>query len=72
VAQDTADDPVGGRWCGGANTIVAALVLTGGIEPDGGYDRRAMIGHVFLWDPLFLVWGLLVAGLYVTRDGRVI
>ncbi len=31
-----------------------------------------MIGHVFLWDPLFLVWGLLVAGLYVTRDGRVI
>ncbi len=42
------------------------------LEPDGGYDRRAMIGHVFLWDPLFLVWGLLVAGLYVTRDGRVI
>lgn len=32
-----------------------------------------MIGHVFLWDPLFLVGGLLlVAGLYANRDGRVI
>jgi len=39
----------------GANTVVAALVLAGGIDPDGGYDRRAMIGHAFLWDPLFLI-----------------
>ncbi len=27
-----------------------------------------MIGHAFLWDLLFLVWGLLLAaGLYATR-----
>lgn len=53
---------------GGANTVVGALVLTGGIDPDGGYDRQAMIGHTYLWDPLFLVWGLLLlSGLAITR-----
>ncbi len=53
---------------GGANTVVATVVLAGGIETDGGYDRRAMIGLAFLWDPLFLIWGLLLAaGLYATR-----
>jgi Protein of unknown function (DUF3995) len=53
---------------GGVNAIVANLVLAGGIQPDGGYDRPAMIGHALLWDPLFLIWGLLLAaGLYTTR-----
>ncbi len=49
---------------GGANTMVGWLVLGGVIEPEGGYDKRAMVGHAALWDPLFLLWGaLLVAGL---------
>lgn len=53
---------------GGANAVVAVLVLGGGIDPAGGFDRRAMIGHALLWDPLFLVWDLLLAaGLYATR-----
>jgi len=47
---------------GGLNSVVAWLVLSGALRPGGGYDRQAMIGHGYLWDPLFLVWGLLLAG----------
>ena len=53
---------------GGVNTIVGNLVLSGIITPAGGYDRQAMIGHAWLWDPLFLIWGLaLLGGLWLTR-----
>ena len=55
---------------GGINTVVAHLVLTGVIQPEGGYDREGMVGHAWLWDPLFLLWGAaLVVGLWqATRD----
>lgn len=46
---------------GGLNTVVGNLVLAGVIRPGGGYDRNAMIGHAWLWDPLFLVWGVALA-----------
>jgi hypothetical protein len=53
---------------GGVNTVVAWLVLGGAVESADGYDRAAMVGHAYLWDPLFLVWGLLLgAGLWVSR-----
>lgn len=53
---------------GGVNTVTANLVLSGIIVPDGGYDRPAMIGHGWLWDPLFLIWGIaLAAGLWLSR-----
>ncbi|PWJ26932.1 uncharacterized protein DUF3995 [Branchiibius hedensis] len=53
---------------GGINTITGNLVLSGIISPAGGYDRDAMIGHAWLWDPLFLIWGLaLLVGLWRTR-----
>ena len=53
---------------GGLNTVVGNLVLSGTISPAGGYDRQAMIGHAWLWDPLFLIWGLaLLTGLWLTR-----
>lgn len=42
---------------GGVNTVVALAVITGLIVPDGGFDQAAMLGHAFLWDPLFLAWG---------------
>lgn len=42
---------------GALNVVVSIAVLTGLLEPDGGYDTAAMVGHAFLWDPLFLVWG---------------
>lgn len=54
---------------GGVGTVVAQLVLAGIVHPDGGFDRAAMIGHAWLWDPLFLVWGVALAlGLLTTRQ----
>ncbi|MGO1553452.1 MAG: DUF3995 domain-containing protein, partial [Candidatus Corynebacterium faecigallinarum] len=56
---------------GGVNTVTGNLVLSGLVEPDGGYDREGMIGHAWLWDPLFLVWGVaLAAGLWFSRRPR--
>ncbi len=53
---------------GGVNTVVSGAVLTGVIRPTGGYDVDAMIGHAWLWDPLFLVWGAtLVLSLWYSR-----
>ncbi len=56
---------------GGLNTVVGQLVLSGVIDPEGGYDRPGMLGHAWLWDPLFLLWGgALVVGLLVSRMAR--
>lgn len=56
---------------GGANTVTGNLVLGGLIHPTGGYDRQAMMGHAWLWDPLFLLWGLALAtGLAATTRRR--
>ena len=56
---------------GGANTVLANAVLLGAVRPDGGFDRAAMIGHAWIWDPLFLVWGAsLAAGLWSTRHSE--
>ncbi|PWD51035.1 DUF3995 domain-containing protein [Serinibacter arcticus] len=46
---------------GGANTVVGNLVLAGVVNDGGAIDRPAMIGHAWLWDPLFIVWGVLLA-----------
>jgi hypothetical protein len=56
---------------GGVNTAVGNLVLTDLISPQAGYDRAGMLGHAYLWDPLFLGWGLaLAAGLLASRGPR--
>ncbi|WP_233251732.1 DUF3995 domain-containing protein [Serinibacter arcticus] len=56
---------------GGANTVVSNLVLAGVIEVGGPIDRPAVIGHAWLWDPLFLAWGAALAvGLWLTRPAR--
>lgn len=53
---------------GGAITAVSGAVLAGVVSPEGPIDRRAMVGHALLWDPLFAGWGLLLlAGLWLTR-----
>jgi hypothetical protein len=55
---------------GALNSVVAWLVLGSVLEPEGGFDRQAMIGHAYLWDPLFLVWGVLLGtGLLVGGRG---
>lgn len=56
---------------GGINTVTGNLVLSGLVDPSGGYDRDGMIGHAWLWDPLFLLWGVTLAlGLHAARPGR--
>ncbi len=46
-------------------------MLSGVIASPGGYDRASMIGHAYLWDPLFLLRGaLLVTALILTRPRK--
>lgn len=53
---------------GGLNTGVGQLVLAGAVQSEGGFDHEAMVGHAWLWDPMFAVWGLcLAAGLWLSR-----
>ncbi|MGI8521882.1 MAG: DUF3995 domain-containing protein, partial [Nocardioides sp.] len=53
---------------GGLNTAVGNLVLADVIQPESGFDRAGMIGHAYLWDPLFLAWGAaLMIGLLASR-----
>lgn len=55
---------------GGLNTLVINLVLAGVLPRGENYDHAAMTGHGWLWDPLFLLWGLsLAVGLWATRRG---
>ncbi|WP_312918526.1 DUF3995 domain-containing protein [Kocuria sp.] len=56
---------------GGTNTVISNAVLIGLIRPATGYERLAMIGHAWLWDPLFLVWGAaLLIHLWRSRSAR--
>ena len=41
-------------------TAIGLLVQAGLIGTPGGADHRALAWHAYLWDPWFLVWGLLV------------
>lgn len=70
----------GVSWAGAAvlvawgvlNTVAGNLVLAGAVVPDGGYDREGMIGHAWLWDPMFLLWGVALAvGLWSGRPAAV-
>lgn len=42
---------------GGVNSIVALAVLGEVIQPAGDYPAAGMMGHAYLWDPLFVLWG---------------
>ena len=46
---------------GGLNAVVAHLVLAGAIAPGADDDHAGMIGHAWIWDPLFALWGLALA-----------
>lgn len=48
---------------------LGALALAGVVRPQSGYDHAGMIGHAYLWDPLFLAWGVgLAMGLLASRS----
>ncbi|MDQ6727577.1 MAG: DUF3995 domain-containing protein [Actinomycetota bacterium] len=49
-------------------TGAGLLVQVGAIPTSASADRRALAWHAYLWDPWFLVWGLLVVAALV--DGR--
>jgi hypothetical protein len=54
----------------------AALKFTGAVVPlaAAGADHRALAWHAYLWDPWFLLWGVLVTAALVrsrlSRPGR--
>lgn len=52
-----------------ANTVGAWLVMTGVVHsPSATADTIALLGHAWLWDPLFTLWGAaLLVGLVLTR-----
>jgi hypothetical protein len=46
----------------GAGTVInMLLVVAGGIPVPAEMDWRGFYGHLCLWDPWFLLWGLLLA-----------
>jgi hypothetical protein len=56
-------------------TLAGLLVQAGVIHQGGTADRRALVWHAYLWDPWFLVWGLLVVialGLAPTSPPRTV
>lgn len=60
---------------GGVLVAVEALVVGGIVVPSGPVDWFALRWHLFLWDPWFLLWGLLLGGAAwhftrVSRAGR--
>lgn len=56
---------------GGLNILVSNAVLAGILRPAGGYDKAAMIGHAWLWDPLFFIWGAALSlALLLSRPDR--
>lgn len=56
---------------GGVNTVAAMAVLAGVAGNPADQDRLALLGHAFLWDPLFLLWGVLLGlALWRTRTAK--
>lgn len=53
---------------GGLLTVVGLLVQADVVHAAADADRRALAWHAYLWDPWFLIWGLLaVAALWLSR-----
>lgn len=66
-------------WCaaallmtyGAVNTIAALAALGSFVGSADTMDTAALVGHAFLWDPLFLIWGLFLAlALRATRTSK--
>ncbi|QUQ68311.1 DUF3995 domain-containing protein [Kutzneria sp. CA-103260] len=54
-----------------ALTGVVILIQVGVIPAAPSADHRALAWHAFLWDPWFLMWGLLVAAALLHMRGQV-
>jgi len=52
-------------------TSVGLLLQVGVVRAPAGSDLRALAWHTYLWDPWFLVWGLLVGAVLLrSRTAR--
>lgn len=49
-------------------TVAGLLLQAGVIDASRNADHRALVWHAYLWDPWFLIWGLLV--IVALRRGR--
>jgi hypothetical protein len=56
-------------------TVYGAVLMTVGllvqadvIRSPASADRRALMWHAYLWDPWFLLWGLLIATALLQQD----
>lgn len=57
---------------GAVLTLVGLLVQADVVHAAADADRRALAWHAYLWDPWFLVWGVLLAtALGTSRRSRV-
>ena len=41
-------------------TLIGLLVQAGVIDRSARADQKALAWHAFLWDPWFLIWGVLI------------
>jgi hypothetical protein len=46
---------------GGVLTVIGLLVQLDLVHASANADHKALQSHVYLWDPWFLVWGVLLA-----------
>ncbi len=46
---------------GGGQIALQLLLLSGAIATPPDMDWRAFYGHLYIWDPWFLLWGVLLA-----------
>ena len=68
LTRSRADARAPGLGAAWAAFAVGLLVQAGLIGTPGGADHRALAWHAYLWDPWFLVWGVLVtAALFRSR-----
>jgi hypothetical protein len=51
-------------------TTVGLLVQADVIHQSASADHRALAWHAYLWDPWFLIWGVLIASALVCSRNR--
>jgi hypothetical protein len=54
---------------GSVLSVAGWLVQAGVVHAGAGADHRALAWHAYLWDPWFLVWGLLIAAALLRARG---
>ena len=58
---------------GGVNVLAEALTASGVVKPTQPVDWKPLLGHLYVWDMSFLIWGIPfgLAAWHFTRNIRV-